>query len=94
MDSEGHGKVWGSKGFIGAEMEFRGQIWVWTSRNMSEDYRWVMRVQQEFENRDRIRVEKYLGPEKRSGGWRHFEAGMMFKEGRHKDSCDRIDLEE
>lgn len=42
MDSECHAKVWGSKSFNGAEMKFRGQRWVWTGRNVSDDERWVM----------------------------------------------------
>lgn len=36
MDSEGHGKVRGSKGFTGAEIKFRGQRWVWSGRNVSD----------------------------------------------------------
>lgn len=53
-----------------------------------------MGVHEEFEDRDRIGVKKDLGPGRRSQGQRHVGAEMGFREGRHKDSCDRTDSEE
>lgn len=78
-------------GFAGAEMEFRGQRWDWTGKNVSDkdglwEQRGTLRTEIELEWR------KIWGQRRSEGPETYFGAEIGFREGRHEDPCGRTDL--